>query len=175
MIKTVGLFWRRDGVNWGYQGKAGTLLGVRSEGVSRQVDFREQTGVYVLYSDYKIVYIGQAGSGNQKLFIRLRQHCKDDLAERWDRFSWFGLRAVNKSGKLANEAAGVFGNRKLILDHIEAILIHACEPPLNRQGGKFGRQVSRYLQHWDRENLYPPENELLQEMHDMLDDLSDGS
>jgi hypothetical protein len=37
-----------------------------------------------------------------------------------------------------------------ILNHIEAILISAVEPPHNKQGGRFGDDVEQYLQYRDQ-------------------------
>ncbi len=109
-------------------------------------NFREQSGIYVLYADYEVVYVGQSGFGNQKLFARLKQHRADDLGERWNRFSWFGIRRVNKSGKLSAETAAVHPTLKTVLNHVEGVLIHAVEPSMNGQKGRFGRKVVRYLQ-----------------------------
>ena len=75
LIQNYGLFWKRPLVDWGTRGRgrSGTLMGrparqLRSPGV----DFREQQGVYVLYDDnFKIIYVGQAGAGNQRLFCSL--------------------------------------------------------------------------------------------------------
>ena len=86
LISNVGFFWREDHVFWGAGSSAGSLLGVPAKNVTADViDFREQSGIYVLYSDYKVLYVGQCGLGKQKLFTRLKQHRVDDLAERWDR------------------------------------------------------------------------------------------
>ena len=41
---------------------------------------------------------GKLGAGNSTLFSRLKNHLSDHLADRWDKFSWFGVRKVNKSG-----------------------------------------------------------------------------
>lgn len=103
MIQAIGLFWRRDNVYWGRGNQRGMLLGVPSGNVTAEpADFREQVGIYALYAEYEIVYVGQTGGGNQKLLHRLKQHRSDDLSERWDRFSWFGLRRVLNSGDLSN-------------------------------------------------------------------------
>ena len=118
---------------------------------SEPVDFREQSGVYVLYADYRIVYVGQAGGGNQKLFARLRQHRRDALSQRWNQFSWFGIRRVKQNNELSVEAEGAHSTHGEVLDHIEAILIHTAEPPLNRQGGRFGEGVEQYLQRRDKD------------------------
>lgn len=155
LIANMGLFWREDRVFWGTGGNRGKLLGqLVGAKRSKPVDFRKQRGIYVLYSDYKIIYIGQAGKGNAALFSRLKRHTRDDLAERWDRFSWFGLDPVLISWRLAAPTKRAAPNTETILNHIEGILIHAAEPPLNRQGGSFGPDVERYRQfHEARESL----------------------
>jgi len=150
LIANMGLFWREDCVFWGASNNKGELLGkLAGAKRSREVDFRRQRGIYVLYSEFRIIYIGQAGSGNASLFGRLKRHTRDDLAERWDRFSWFGLDPVLSSWRLAATVKRAAPNTETILNHIEGILIHATEPPLNRQGGSFGPDVERYLQHRD--------------------------
>lgn len=165
LIKTVGFFWRARDVFWGRPKNTGKLLGKpSSKKKSEPVDFREQAGIYVLYSDYRIVYVGQTGKGDQNLFVRLRQHRFDDLAGRWDQFSWFGVRRVLKSGDLSKKNAQFHPSLTTTLDHVEAVLIHAAEPPRNGQQGRFGQNVKRYLQVRD-ERLGPPEDELLAEVH----------
>jgi hypothetical protein len=93
LIKNFGLFWNVKNVYWGQGNNAGTLLGIPAKNLTAQpTDFREQSGVYVLYADYKIVYVGQSGVKNQKLFSRIKQHTRDALTGRWNQFSWFGTR-----------------------------------------------------------------------------------
>src|SRR3954471_20880699 len=96
LIQNYGLFWRRSNVLWGRPRVLGHLKGIRARAMSAPaVDFRDQAGVYVLYDDnFRLVYVGQAGAGNDFLFSRLRRHRKDALADRWTRFSWFGIRWV---------------------------------------------------------------------------------
>jgi hypothetical protein len=150
LIQNYGLFWRREKVSWGAQGRGrnGTLLGRYARHLrDAAVDFREQQGVYVLFDDsFKVVYVGQAGRGEQRLFNRLRNHKSDHLAERWSRFSWFGLLPV-VNGVLNLEHAIPEQPVVGVLNHIEAILIAAAEPPLNLQRGRFGNEVQQYLQH----------------------------
>ena len=131
LIQNYGLFWRRSDVFWGRQKVSGHLKGCPAKGVFRTVDFREQQGVYCLYDDsFRLVYVGQAGANvNQRLFVRLRQHKTDDLADRWARFSWFGIRRVTNQDRLAAEAKGKHTTSGAVLNHIEAILISASEPP----------------------------------------------
>jgi hypothetical protein len=83
LIQNYGLYWRAKDVFWGSGPKAGRLLGVPSKNTTAEpVDMREQSGVYVLYAEYKMIYVGQAGNGNQKLFDRLKQHNRDALSGR---------------------------------------------------------------------------------------------
>lgn len=161
LVMCYGLFWKEDEVFWGRGSNPGTMFGVLSTNKKAgPVDFREQSGVYVLYADYDIVYIGQAGNRNQKLFERIKQHKRDALAERWNRFSWFGTRRVLTDGGLSKEKEGAQTTHEEVLNHIEAILIHAAEPKLNRQGGRFGDGVEQYLQFRDA-NLGPSTEEMI--------------
>ena len=109
LLRNYGLFWRREAIFWGKPGTAGHLKGSRPNSKSSEpIDFREQQGIYVLYDDnFILLYVGQAGANeNHNLFERLRNHREDQLAARWSKFSWFGIRRVNKSGTLAAKADG---------------------------------------------------------------------
>ena len=152
LIRNYGLFWKSGDVFSGVPRNPGALFGVPlTQKKAKPVDFRDQRGVYVLYAGYDLVYVGQ--NNGQELITRLIQHQKDDLAERWDRFSWFGLRAIKTGGDLAKYNQGVHAKNRSVLNHIEAILIYAAEPRLNRQGGKFGDNIKRYFQR--RDNRLP--------------------
>lgn len=48
-----------------------------------------------------------------------------------------------------------------MLDHIEAILISAVEPPHNRQGGQFGEVVAQFLRWRDADQLVPTADEMI--------------
>ncbi len=165
LVHTVGLFWEDNKVFWGHGNQAGALLGVPSQNVlADPIDFRDQLGVYVLYADYTLVYVGQAGGEHYRLLHRLRQHRTDDLAGRWNRFSWFGLRRVLESGTLSSVKETWQPTRLEVLNHLEAVLIHAAEPRLNRQGGRFGEEVARYLQVRDQ-RLGPSCEEMIRELY----------
>ncbi len=161
LVRSMGLFWREDFVYWGAGSQAGALLGVPfNETTSAPIDFRDQIGIYALYADYHLVYVGQAGAGDQTLFSRLKQHRKNDLSGRWNRFSWFGVLRVLNSGNLSSKTDALHPDLPDVLNHIEAILIHAAEPPMNSQGGLFGERVIRYQQVRD-ERLGPSDHEML--------------
>lgn len=154
IIKNYGLRWVRAHVDWGTPGKGnnGTLKGrLASAKRSKPVDFRDQMGVYVLYENgFVPVYIGQAGAGNASLFLRLRQHKKDHLRDRWTHFSWFGLRAVSQSCNLYKSQTSTASQRisySGALDEIEGILIEVLEPRLNKQGATWQKAAKEYVQY----------------------------
>lgn len=97
LIRAYGLFWRDEEIEWfpgggnkdrymllGRQGKRSPKL--------RLGDFRRQSGLYILYGNYGPYYVGLAREGS--LGGRLKRHHRDRHAGMWDRFSWFGFRAV---------------------------------------------------------------------------------
>jgi len=51
-----------------------------------------------------------------------------------------------------------------VLNHIEAILIAAAEPIHNRQGGRFGDKVQKYLQFIDVDNIGPELSVMMREL-----------
>ena len=179
MIQNYGLFWSRDGVHWNFgRGGRGAYRGSLKGEIVRDrnpqiVDFREQVGIYCLYdNNFSLLYVGQAGFGNATLFDRLRAHTGNDLAERWTKFSWFGLKPVGfdgPNGPVLNEIPQQEVEVGAVLNSLEGILIVGAEPPLNRQGPRFG-DAQKFSQHWDAEHVYPPMAEMVREIYDHLPD-----
>jgi len=177
MIQSYGLFWARDGVHWNFgRGGRGAFRGSLKGEIVRNrnadvVDFREQVGIYCLYdNNFKLLYVGQAGFGNATLFDRLRSHTSNDLAERWTKFSWFGLKPVLYNKHAVHILDAVPQNQVelgQVLNSLEGILIVGAEPPLNRQGPRFG-EAQKFSQHWDNEHVYPPLAEMVKEIYDTL-------
>jgi len=159
MIESYGLHWRVDRVFWGRQKVSGTLLGAASRSVkARPVDFRMQRGIYALYADYELVYLGQTGAGADRLFKRLRVHKSDHLSERWNRFSWFGTQWVTKANQLSTDTAAVSQTVEAALNILEAVSVAIGEPRLNLQRGKWG-EATQYYQYWDRSTVAGDEEE----------------
>ena len=164
LIRSIGLYWDPANVFWGAGSQAGGLLGVPSTNTtSEPVDFRDQVGIYVLYDGYKIVYVGQTGRGNQKLLVRLKQHWYRMPEGRWNKFSWFGIRWVRKAGGLSAIVKARHPSLTAVLDHMEALVIQTTEAPLNRQGGRFGGEVTWYYQSRDK-RLPPTTADMIQEL-----------
>ncbi len=152
-VRNYGHFWSRKLVNWGDRGRnrGGDLLGyVTVNRRPRVTDFREQIGIYVLFGENReVVYVGQTGSGNRKLFLRLRDHTKDHLRDRWENFSWFGFGRVNQNGGLSTAQrpdSVVQARSSAALDEIESVLLQLFEPRLNKQGSRWGN-TQEYLQY----------------------------
>ena len=151
MIQSFGLHWHLDRVEWGRPNVSGTLRGAASRSRNaRPVDFREQRGIYALYADYELVYLGQTGAGDDRLFKRLKAHKSDHLSERWNRFSWFGTQWVTKSNDLSKDTAAVSSTVEAALNILEAVSIAIGEPRLNLQRGKWS-EATQYYQYWSRD------------------------
>ena len=131
LVKSFGLFWRRDEVEWNPgTGNQFRLLGRNGERLPGLwlADFQDQTGIYILYGNHGGYYVGLT---KQSLGRRLKDHTIDDHAEQWDRFSWFGFRAVlggtDGDGlcKLKAMAHATIGNPESVITDVEALLIRA--------------------------------------------------
>jgi hypothetical protein len=125
-LKAFGMYWKRELVIWS---RGTTLLGKQS-GAASDVNFAEQQGVYLLHDRDRVIYVGRA---DDTLFGRLKAHTTDRLSGRWDRFSWFGLRAVQQDGSLSEVALD--WRHSIVIETLEALLIESLEPPLNRRRG----------------------------------------
>lgn len=146
MIKSYGVHWRVDRVFWGKPNNPGTLMGAASRSIKAyQIDFREQRGIYALYADYELVYVGQTGAGDDRLFKRLKTHKTDHLSERWNRFSWFGTQWVTTKHQLSTETASVHQTVESALNIMEAVAIAIGEPRLNLQRGRWS-EATQYFQ-----------------------------
>jgi len=130
IINAFGIYWNRTLVHW----KSATpdLFGIQQIG-AKEVNFKEQKGIYLLHDTRETIYVGQAIE--QSLGKRLKDHTTDRLAGRWDRFSWFGFYPVNEDGKLNLDAQFNDFTIQHLGDILEAILIESIEPRQNRKQG----------------------------------------
>lgn len=141
-LNAFGMFWRRDEVDWEQSGK--TLLGAQLK-AAESINFSQQVGVYILYSGDRVIYVGR--TTEPRLGPRLWDHTRDRLAGRWDRFSWFGVRAVAEDGTLGSVPAGSFATDMLVAT-MEALLIEGLQPPQNRRRGD-GFNATEFIQATD--------------------------
>jgi hypothetical protein len=134
LFKSFGLFWSAMDVEWspgkGVRG-AFRLLGRRGKNrpTLKLCDFRYQQGIYILYGNYGPYYVGL--TREQGLGKRLKDHRFDQHKGRWDRFSWFGFRAVLRGtdalglSRLRQLAELSLGSSKKAIGDIEALLIRS--------------------------------------------------
>lgn len=165
LIRSYGLLWDREKVQW--KGREAGLWG-RIRVKTGKVDFRDQVGIYALYDrEFRLLYVGQAGSGRKTLFDRLKLHCtprrRSDggipgLAARWRYFSWFGLRRVKKTDNELDQKRPETRQttEAHILDALEAVAIEIADPNLNRQGGRLPNDAE-YLQVPAKEEVEEPD------------------
>ena len=150
VITTYGFLWERKYLFRGKGRSAGHLIGFNKTNV--QVDFREQIGIYVLYDKNQYpIYIGQAGGREKsRLLKRLKDHEIDHLWNRWEYFSWFGVRKINSSNnrlaKYDTPSKSLNHSIADIINDLEGILLVGIEPKLNKQGPRWnGEEFYQFI------------------------------
>jgi len=155
LIKSYGMYWMRDNVDW--NSRTLCLWGKESNSSSSVcVNFADQVGIYLLYDGREIIYIGQVTE--DRLGKRLFEHTKDHLASRWDRFSWFGLKDIDTSNRLIDLSES-FENIpiKNLINAFESLLIEVIEPRKNKKkapdtGKEYvqacNEDITRYFSQW---------------------------
>ena len=137
LVKCYGQYWNPDVVNWsGGIGGDGFLHGdIRRDRVKYKIDFWKARGIYVLYSDFKAVYVGKAYKTS--IGKRLRDHLTDRMAGRWDMFSWYSV----SSPRITQGDVSQPGQRQLtpetVIGTLEALAILIADPALNRKRESF--------------------------------------
>lgn len=142
IIRSFGMYWQRDLVVWRSEAR---LFG-KQQAMAKSVDFGKQKGIYILYDQHTVVYVGR--SIDRPLGKRLYEHTIDRLGSRWNRFSWFGLLDVTPDGGL--QEVPVAATLAALISTLEALLIESLEPPQNRKRGDDFSAVE-YIQDIDPE------------------------
>lgn len=142
IIQSFGMYWQRDLVLW----RGEPRVYGKQQALSKAVDFGKQKGIYILYDQHTVIYVGRCI--DRPLGRRLYEHTVDRLGSRWNRFSWFGLLDVTQEGNLRESA--VNASLAALVATLEALLIEALEPPQNRRRGDDFSAVE-YIQDVDPE------------------------
>lgn len=123
--------WNPFHVQWGDKNLAGTRKKPAND--TREINVWTAAAIYGLYSDYRLVYVGQSGFG--RLGPRLAEHRTDRHAGRWDAFSFYSLSNFKADGTMSKP-----GQRQLksghVLNTLEALGIRIMDPPGNRRHEK---------------------------------------
>lgn len=163
-VTSYGLFWRADDIEW-FPGKGNRdefrllgRIGMNRPGI-KVADFRRQQGIYILFDEYGPAYVGLAKG--ERLGARLREHLEDRHQGKWDRFSWFGFNEVGKNPdkhgilSLNQPRQDVTDNTSTTIGDLEALLIAAMGPKLNRQMMRFeNAQKWEQIASWEWEETY---------------------
>lgn len=174
LIKSYGQFWNPQVVNWGAKGKnnKATLRGkVRIDRKIYEIDFWTAKGIYVLYENFKCIYIGKAvdtGLGN-----RLKSHLTGRMAGRWDMFSFYTTSPIMKT-KLTTKYRGKQAvEENDIVSSLEALAILVADPNLNRRRESFkGAYEATQLEEVDYQDESALQvNDLSVRIHDISEQL----
>lgn len=141
VIQNYGLHWLDDRSAPVSQSLYGSAKNQANAPADAIVDFREQRGIYALYDDYKLVYVGQTTAA---LWRRFSLHRKE-YQGRWNMFSWFGTRYVTQNGLSIRSDTVPRQQKADVLKVLEALVIAISDPKLNGQSGQF-RDAVRYYQ-----------------------------
>ena len=152
IIGAYGLFWEEELVDW--NARPWRLLGRQglNSGSLRIVDFRRARGVYILYNDINVYYVGLA-VGNNGIGSRIRDHLNDEHSQLWNRFSWFTFDSPDHEGVIGDDGvetvaqtySGVenLDTKDLIRD-LEALLQQAMQPLANKAMTNFAEGEEWY-------------------------------
>ena len=134
LIKVYGELWNPDIVDWGSKGPGnkGKLSGeIKIDGNKRSLNCWDTEGVYVLYDNYKAIYVGKAFKTT--IGKRLRDHLSDRLAGRWDMFSFYSTSSYRKTTNDLKSASTAKLSPETIINTLEAMAILIADPALNRK------------------------------------------
>ena len=151
IIKVYGEYWSRNRVDWTTRKLVGKMKGKRA------FDGWNQRGIYALYNNFEIVYVGQADS--RGLGVRLSEHLTDRFGERWDSFSFFGICELDAKGA-AKRAAEVTVGPSSVIRSLELMAILLSDARLNRARGRFPDGAEKA---WQVEPERPSKNYQLDE------------
>jgi hypothetical protein len=127
LLKSFGEYWNPTTVGWT---KSNLLGDSKINGKKCTINFWNARGVYVLYNDFKPIYVGKSESS---LGGRVYAHLTDRFAGRWDMFSWFSTDKPNIIKGDTNAAKGRVVKVSEMVKTFESILIISAAPPLNRR------------------------------------------
>ncbi|MEQ8902972.1 MAG: GIY-YIG nuclease family protein [Roseovarius sp.] len=159
-IKCFGIHFSLEKVEWDEFEICGwipTYQNWRTEPDEPQFLVNNQRGVYILQDVNRApLYVGRAGTGNARLGNRLWAHTRNENRGRWTHFSWFGLDQASPynhdEATIDPREEPIDSEQDIKLDasaplvELEALLITAIEPPLNKRGGDW--QGAQRLLQW---------------------------
>lgn len=82
------------------------------------------------------MYVGRGPIGT-----RLQSHTKDDLQDRWNKFSWYGIRRILTTTGVLKDlgTSGKSIDTEEFISSLEPIAIYIADPPLNKKSGSLNK------------------------------------
>lgn len=152
MIKAYGRLWKREFVDWSKKGLHGTFQYEPKNAKARKVDTNcwNQRGIYVLYQGYEPVYVGRVGTGETtNIGNRLNAHRTNKWEDKWDRFSWYGVCAINKTdGQVRDAPKTLADTPDKIISDLEAIAIFISDTK-NKRAESLKADEIKQIEHSD--------------------------
>lgn len=169
IVGAYGLFWEKGLVDW--YARPWRLLGRQglNSGSLRIVDFRRARGVYILYNDVNVYYVGLAVGANG-VGSRIRDHLDDKHSQKWNRFSWFTFDSPDDEGAIGDDGVETVAqtyngvenlDTKDLIRDLEALLQQAMQPLANKamtqfaEGGEWYQVANREPEVLKFEDLAP--------------------
>ena len=176
LIGACGVFWDRDVYDWSRMSQR-RLLGRRglTKNTIQIADFSGARGIYVLYNEVGVYYVGLTAGDTAGLSARLSAHTTDRHAGNWTRFSWFSFDSpsvedrVDDDGVLELDYWTGYENLKpkTAIEESEAMLIAALKPQGNEKKMRF-----KDAEEWTQVAINKPEVRTFDEFRARL--LDDG-
>lgn len=144
IIKTYGLHWKPNLIfgNKGLRGRNCFKGRVKHKNKYAEIDFWKTRGIYSLFKDFEVVYVGTVT--DMSLGDRIANHYKYK-GEYWNTFSFFSFSKINfASHTMSTVTDSLQVNKAMVIKTLEAILINTAEPFLNKQETRFPGAVKAY-------------------------------
>lgn len=137
LIKAYGFHWNPEWI-YGFNGQSAknSFKGHVKRGKRTfLIDFWNARGVYALFKNYEIVYVGKVT--NMSLGTRISMHYRY-LRDHWDTFSFYCYSDINyKAEKVYTSKSKLAINKDDSIKTLEALIINTSEPFLNKQEARF--------------------------------------
>lgn len=141
IIKAYGQHWRPEWIyNNGQISSRQCFKGaVNKNGKKYEIDFWKTKGIYALYKDYRVVYVGK--TNNMNLGSRIRTHVRK-TGGRWDTFSFFSFSSINYKTEEVQAQEQISNiTRAQVIKNLEVIIIKSTNPSMNKKDEKFPGSV----------------------------------
>lgn len=137
LIKAYGLQWKPEEIyENNIHSSRKSFRGLVKKGNKKyEIDFWKAKGIYALFYDFEIVYIGKVTEN--RLGTRIASHWRY-RKEQWNTFSFYSFSDIDfKNGKVKTTSKKSIIDINMAIKTIEAIIINTAVPFNNKQETRF--------------------------------------